>query len=157
MKAVKLPDWLRWLSGCVLTALASGMLLLAAGSYYYGSVRDAWAYARGERVVVSPATVRFSPGPPGKPHQVSCRVKNLGTEPVQLIGTSACCECAVTKGLGVRIAPGASENIEFTFLNRTPVPRYSKVVSIYTDNGRAPELRVRLESVESSRPATTGL
>jgi hypothetical protein len=133
----------RWIAITLLAASALTGIFLRA---YLGSFSDAFAFVRGERLLVSPSNIELQPLRPGFIQTVSCNVKNVGLTPIRLIATDTCCECTVTKGLMTHIGSGATQELEFKITSDTQQSEFNKRVVIYTDDLVMPQIAITLTS-----------
>jgi hypothetical protein len=95
-------------------------LLLGAAQMAFGSLPEALAYFRGERVTVQPRLVDVGAGHLGEVRPVVVTIANWTDKPVRIIGASQDCSCRVD-GLPLSIPAKESRSLSLTFqLSGTP-------------------------------------
>ncbi len=108
----------------------------------FGSLHDAWLYARGARVVIEPATFRTQSGKSGDTRKAVFVIRNLTGEPVRVLGVTTSCSCLSTDELPVTIAPRSSRpmRVSIKLGGDQPGP-IQQVVAHHTDHPTASNLR----------------
>jgi len=80
-----------------LPAISGIALVLGAGvawaSLNFGSVRDAWLYAGGARVMIRPAVAMVKDGRAGDAREAVFLVRNLADRTVNVLGVTTSCTC----------------------------------------------------------------
>lgn len=85
-----------WPALSVLAGMAALFVILWGVAHFgFGSVPEALAYLRGDRVSVQPRLVNLGEGQPGELRQIAVEVANWTDKPVRVIGASRDCSCSV--------------------------------------------------------------
>jgi hypothetical protein len=109
----------------------------------FGSLRDAWLYAGGARVVIDHSAVALPTGKVGDTQPAEFRLRNLTSRPVKVLGATVSCDCVRTEGLPADIAPGGALTLRSSVhLDGRVTGPFEQFVSYYTDHPAAPSLRV---------------
>ena len=109
----------------------------------FGSIRDAWLYAGGARVVIDRATLILPTGKVGDTQEAVFEIRNLASGPVRVLGATVSCDCVTTEGLPVEVAAGESRRLRSTLhLDARMSGLFEQSVTYFTDHPSAPSLRV---------------
>jgi hypothetical protein len=99
-------------SACVLGGYLFLLGSLAAFAHYrHGSISDALASLRSERLSVNPAMLDMGQGVPGETRDATVELANRTDQPIRIIGGTSDCSCTVLGDLPMTIPPGESRSI----------------------------------------------
>jgi hypothetical protein len=121
----------------------------------FGSLRDAWLYADGARVVLDRTAVALPTGNVGDVQSAVVQIRNLTTEPVKVLGATVSCDCVETEGLPTVVPAGRSTALRSSIhLDGRLTGPFEQFATYYTDHPAAPALRVVLRG--NLRPPRIG-
>ncbi len=128
------------------------LLALTFGALYlkFGDTRVAWAYLRGDALVVFPASVDLGRIPPAERQDFEISVKNIASRPITIIGASSTCTCLATDGLPKTIDAGQSVTLKARVVAPRDKPEFAQVLTYYTDSPESPKLAVRVQAIVSA-------
>ncbi len=127
-------------------ATAATLVILAMAVTYghqrFGSPRAAWAYARGERILIDGRTQDLGEVRSGETRKVRYALTNLSSRPVRILGSRMSCTCTVAESLPEACMPGGKTIIRLDF---SPSPSMAnqtvdEIVRLFTDEANNPEL-----------------
>lgn len=132
-------------------ALTSGLAasailaVLSVASYWsLGSLEAGVSYLRGNRLFLDQHTRDLGIVDAGT-HEVAFRVKNLSSQPVQIVGAKTSCSCVVAEDLPVTIEPSASLLLRIRVqIDDRRGSRYSQTMQLITDRGVEPAMAVTM-------------
>ena len=144
-RATRGQPWRKLLPG------VGGVLLVAVASaswaiFNFGSVHDAWLYAKGVRVAVEPATVILPEGKPGDEREAVLSFHNLTDKPVAVLGATTSCTCiSMVDKLPVTILPKGMKELRLKMnMGGSKSGRIERTVVCYTDHPATPSLTVKI-------------
>ncbi len=130
-----------WLAG-VMVLLA---ILIAGGSFYFGSYRALIAGLRGEPVTTSVGYVDFGTCQAGEDLEAPITFSNWTPKVVRLIGGTSDCNCTTLKDLPVEIKPGVDCEIRVRLHTPNSSHGYlSRVIVVMTDCPERPRVAFRI-------------
>jgi hypothetical protein len=113
--------------------------------FRFGSLRDAWLYAGGARVVIDRSALALPTGNVGDTQAAVFRLRNLTSQPVKVLGASVSCDCVSTEKLPAEVPPGGAHDLRSTVhLDGRVTGPFEQFVTYYTDHPSAPALRVTI-------------
>jgi hypothetical protein len=121
-------------------AVVLGGYLLLLGSlaayahYRYGSIDDAIAELRHERLSVNPPLIDMGTGVPGETRQASVELTNRTDQAIRLIGGTTDCSCSVIGDLPVTIPPGEARSIIITVRLPNSIGRFNRKAELQFDD-----------------------
>lgn len=126
--------------------LLVGVAYASWAIFNFGSVHDAWLYAKGVRVAVEPTAVILPEGKPGDEREAVLSFHNLTDKPVAVLGATTSCTCIsmVDKLPLTILAKGMKELHIKTTLGGSKAGRGQRTVVFYTDHPAAPSLAVKI-------------
>jgi hypothetical protein len=96
-----------WVAGVV----AFSLVVVVSANLAFGSVPDAIAYFRGDRVSVSPQLINVGQPAVGDKREVSVELTNRTAQDIRVIGGTTDCSCTVLNDLPVAIGPGETRSL----------------------------------------------
>jgi hypothetical protein len=137
-------------SGVFWTLLFANLILLTLlcwGCFSFGSVQDALAFARGERLFVDATNKSFGTLKPGEKRVVAYRITNYCGSPVRILGCRPTCIARPAEQLPLTVV--ANGSVQISFLIRAPsTPTAGEFpLFVYTDDALQPELKLTLTGV----------
>jgi hypothetical protein len=112
----------------------------------FGSLRDAWLYAGGARVVIDRSALALPTGKVGDTQTAEFRLRNLTSRPVKVLGATVSCDCVTTEGLPAEVAAGGSLRLRSSVhLDGRVTGPFQQSVTYYTDHPAAPSLRAVIQ------------
>jgi hypothetical protein len=134
------------------------VVCLAWSLLRFGSLSDAFRYARGSRVVIDPPTLVLPPGRFDDRQTADFRMRNLTSQPVRVLGATVSCDCVTTEGLPTVIDAGGSLRLRSSVhLDARSLGPFVQSVLYYTDHPAAPSLRVVIRGEIRAEPGTKQL
>lgn len=147
-------------------AAGLGLVLLIIATYAGGgfsAIRMAYAYMRGETILVDSSTKSFGSAREGDRVSVSFGLTNGAGKPVRVVGCRAYCNCIVPDDLPFTINPHERRNL--TLSVRIPergrssgTRQFSQPVTLYTTNAAQIEIPLLIEGAVQppSSPTSSG-
>lgn len=109
----------------------------------FGSLRDAWLYMGGARVVIERSALALPTGEVGETQVAEFLLRNLTSEPVKVLGATVSCDCVTTEGLPAEVVAGGSVRLRSAVhLDGRITGPFEQSVVYYTDHPVVPSLRV---------------
>lgn len=137
-------------------AIGVGVILLTVGyalcCWQFGTLGNAVAYARGQRVIAEPAVLDFGTATVGSSRERQVVVRNLTAVELRVVGGTVDCACTAIDDLPISIPPGGHQavTIRLRFVGSGGVLSHSATLT--TDAPDQPPLHIHL----SGRISTSG-
>lgn len=110
-----------------------------------GTLRGAYLYASGVRIVVEGASIRFPDGRAGEDRDAAFLVRNLSGNPVQILGVNTSCGCVSVEKLPVTVAPAGVKEIRLTIhLEESASGTVEQTLRFHTDEPTTPRFSVKV-------------
>lgn len=136
---------LRWLARGAVGVAAFAAAVVLAGCLWFGSLPEALAYLRDERLTLSPSVLDFGQGANGESRLATVSVLNRTDRPVRIVGGTTDCSCATTKDLPVTIPPHERRAVTVRLMfPRTSGGLVSRAAWLMTDDPEERFLTLRL-------------
>ena len=132
-----------------LPAAAGVVLAIGLGAGWglirFGSVRDAWLYASGVRVVVRPAVALVEDGSARDEGKAAFVIRNLTDSTINVLGMTTSCTCVSADKLPVSLGPGETRQLQvIVHLGTNSRTTVEQTVVYHTDHPAASSLAVKI-------------
>jgi hypothetical protein len=109
---------------------------------YFGSVSAAFAYLRGDRILVDRPIQSIAIAAPGDEVVLTYTVRNRSTDTVSLLGVSPSCTCTSVQNATGRLVSGAARQIAVKIKIDDDKTRLGGSVRVFTSSPQTPELEL---------------
>jgi hypothetical protein len=124
-----------FLTSSLVTGALITSAILALGYVHFGSLRVAFAYLRGERLISSSRLIECGALQPGAERDLEFSICNFTAASIKLLGATPTCGCIITDQVPASIAPGERKQMHLHL--RAPVGatdrEFWQEVVYYTD------------------------
>ena len=128
--------------------ISASVVLLALGLFgglWFGSVRGAVAFLRGEPWSVTPGYQDLGPQPAGETVEAAVEVVNWGPKPLHVLAGTTDCSCATVTDLPLRIAPRESAEVRVRIhLPEKGRGAFARTVILLSDCPSKPQVAFRV-------------
>ena len=118
---------------------------LGAARVQFGSIALAVRYARGERLILEPASIRTGSLATDRPKVVSATIHNFGAKPIRVLGSAVNCVCVTVQDLPDAIPSWGSAQISLAVRALPGKAEVKQNVVIFTDHEQQSRLPIRVE------------
>ncbi len=121
------------------------VLVLSWSIGEFGSLRHAWLFASGLRLIIDDPEVRLADGKPGESRDAAFLAHNLSDHPIRIFGVTTSCSCVATDNLPATVPPKGIKELRLTLhLGQAASGTVNQTAVYHTDDPTAPSLGVKV-------------
>jgi Protein of unknown function (DUF1573) len=121
-------------------AVGLGAMLIVAGHFRFGSVKNCLAYLSGQRLVVDAAVKSHGLVKPGNQLSMDFYIYNFSSDNIKIVGSSSSCTCTVTDSLPLAIPPWSSRVVRVRTATAGKHGKFTEEMKLFTNSSSESEM-----------------